>query len=359
MSEDQRSVVVKPLPSASLADRQDGRLERLLQVLFEIGKAIGSDHDLSVLLARISELVCSLVDADACSIMLLDMEGNRLLTAAAHGLRPERMHQISFRVGQGVAGWVVQHGEPALIDDVSTDSRYARLPGSRRALDRTTEAMICVPLVVGGWRIGVMTATSQAVGAFSRSDIDLLGFIAQTIALDIENVRLRRISVTDPLTGAYNREFLHQRLPAELVAAVQRGWPLSVAMVDVDHFKRVNDCFGHNVGDRVLAGVARQLRSAIRTDDMLVRYGGEEFLAVLPKADCHRAWEIGERMRVKLESQPLDAGNRLIGVRISVGIAQHRVSAGQSEEPSMLIRRADTALYLAKERGRNRVEVSP
>ncbi|MEM9493077.1 MAG: sensor domain-containing diguanylate cyclase, partial [Myxococcota bacterium] len=300
------------------------------------------------------------VDADACSIMLLDMRGEQLLTAAAYGIRPERMHKISFRVGQGVAGWVAAHGEPALIDDVSTDPRYARLPGSRSRPGTNTESMVCVPLEACGRRIGVMTATSHHLGRFDRTDIELLGFIARTIALDIENVRLRRVSVTDPLTGAYNREFLMQRLPAELTLAAERSSALAVAMVDVDHFKRINDTHGHDVGDHVLASVASMLRGAIRTDDMLVRYGGEEFLAVLPGADRNRAWEIGERMRMKIAATPVTIGGRAIAVQVSVGIAAHAPPPDRAcEEPRALIRRADEALYQAKERGRNRVEVSP
>ena len=136
-------------------------------------------------------------------------------------------------------------------------------------------------------------------------------FISTTIALDIENVRLHRVAVTDPLTGAYNREFLQQRLPQEIEAAIDRDRPLSVAIVDVDHFKAVNDQYGHGVGDVVLAEVARRLRSAIRGGDLLVRYGGEEFLAVLPKADAGRAWEVGERMRQRVCERAFDVGDGL------------------------------------------------
>ena len=344
-------------PSAALSSQPERGFERLLQVLFEIGKVIGSDEDLSSLLARISELVCSLVPADACSIMLLNMERNCLLPTAAFGLRKQRLHQLSFRVGQGVAGWVAEHGEPALIDDVAGDTRYVRLPGARSARN-ATESMICVPLIARRDSIGVLTATSHRVGAFSPSDIGLLGFVAQTIALDIENARLRRLSVTDALTGAYNRQYLQQCLPTELALAAERGSHLSIAMIDVDHFKQINDQFGHDVGDRVLASVAHLLRSAIRADDMLVRYGGEEFLAVLPRIDRQHAREIGERMRMQFESHPLEARGQPIEVRISVGIAQHRHHGERTEAPAELIQRADRALYRAKGRGRNRVEVA-
>ena len=132
--------------------------------------------------------------------------------------------------------------------------------------------------------------------------------------------------------------------------------PLSIALVDVDHFKAVNDQYGHGIGDMVLAEVARRLRGAIRGGDLLVRYGGEEFLAVLPKADAGRAWEVGERMRQRVCERAFDVGDGLaLLLRISVGIAQWRIG----ENMPVLIERADDALYGAKQRGRNRVEVAP
>ncbi len=327
-------------------------LEKLPAALFEIGKLIGSDLDPGILLSRIAELICQLIDAKACSVMLLDADRKRLLAKAAYGLRTERMHTLSFAVGEGVAGWVVERGTSALIDDVTKDARFVVLPANQTPI----ASMICVPLIARGERVGVVTATSEKPSAFDSTHLELVRFISTTIALDIENVRLHRVAVTDPLTGAFNREFLMQRLPQEIEAAIDRDRTLSVAMVDVDHFKAVNDQYGHGVGDVVLAEVARRLRSAIRTGDLLVRYGGEEFLVVLPKADAGRAWEVGERMRQRVCERAFDIGDGLaLILRISVGIAQWRLNEPMAD----LIDRADTALYGAKDRGRNRVEVAP
>jgi diguanylate cyclase (GGDEF)-like protein len=327
-------------------------LQKLPAALFEIGKLIGSELDPGILLARIAELICQLLEAKACSVMLLDADRKRLLAKAAYGLRTERMQSLSFRIGEGVAGWVVEHGESVLLHQVADDPRFVVLPGNQTPI----AAMICVPLIARGERVGVVTATSERAGAFDASGLELLRFIAMTIALDIENVRLHRVAVTDPLTGAYNREFLSQRLPQEIEAAIDRDRPLSVAMVDVDHFKSVNDHYGHGAGDVVLSEVARRLRGAIRGGDLLVRYGGEEFLAVLPRADAGRAWEVGERMRQRVCERAFDVGEGLaLLLRVSVGIAQWR----NGEAMPALIDRADAALYGAKDRGRNRVEVAP
>ncbi len=327
------------------------QLRRLPQILFEVGKVLGSDQDVGALLSRISELCCELVGSDACSVMLLDGARRTLLARAAFGLRTEKVHRLSFGVGQGVAGWVAQRGEAARIDDVSQDPRFVVLDESPHT---PIVSMACVPMLARGQVVGVLTATSGQRAAFKQSDVELLSFLATTIALDMENLRLHKVAVTDPLTGAYNREFLAARLPAELETADAGERALSVAMVDVDHFKAINDRHGHGVGDEVLCEVARRLRAAIRAGDLLVRYGGEEFLVVLPRASAGQAWEIGERMRSKVAAGPIVVGPRLLPVRISVGIAQYR----GNETAGELVQRADGALYTAKGNGRDRVEVA-
>ena len=320
----------------------------LPEVLFEIGKAIGSDEDLSSLLSHISQLICKLLDACACSVMLLDASGRQLFTKAAHGLAEGRIGKVSFRVGQGVAGWVVESGKPALIDNVASDSRFVLVASSATNI----VSMACVPLIARNHRVGVLSATSARASAFTSEDIDLLQFVAKTIALDVENMRLRKVAVTDPLTSTYNREFLQQRLPVELEISRQLKTPLSIAMVDVDHFKSINDRFGHEVGDQVLSEVANRLRRAIRQDDLLVRYGGEEFLVLLPNADTNCASQIGERMRAELTEQ-IPAEGTSIPVKISVGIAQRM----PGDQVTTLMKRADSALYAAKNLGRDRIEV--
>jgi two-component system, cell cycle response regulator len=327
-------------------------LHKLPAALFEIGKLIGSEIEPGILVARIAELICQLIGAKSCSVMLLDADRERLLAKAAYGLRSERMSTLSFRIGEGVAGWVVEHGEPALIDDVHQDSRFIALPDSRTPI----ASMICVPLLARGERVGVVTATSERPAAFDAGSLQLTQFIAMTIALDIENVRLHRVAVTDPLTGAYNREFLMQRLPQEIETAAERDRELSIALADVDHFKAVNDQHGHGTGDTVLSEIARRLLSATRGGDVLVRRSGDEFLVVLPKADAGRAWEVGERMRQRVCERAFQGGDGIaLILRVSVGVAQWRVG----ENMASLIERAAAALYAAKASGRNRVEVAP
>jgi len=161
--------------------------------------------------------------------------------------------------------------------------------------------------------------------------------------------RIREVSLTDPLTGVGNRRRLDERLSAEIDRSGRHGDALSLVMCDLDHFKHINDTFGHDAGDRVLAAFAGLLRAQVRSSDLVARYGGEEFLMVLPQTAGASAERFAERMRGALERTADPGVPRR--VTASFGVAQWR--AGESGEES--IRRADRALYRAKQEGRNRV----
>lgn len=172
-------------------------------------------------------------------------------------------------------------------------------------------------------------------------------------SLRTANEENRRLSITDPLTGAYNREFLLARLPKEIEATIDRDSALSIAMVDVDHFKAVNDLHGHAAGDLALRHIARCLTLALRTEDRVARFGGEEFVVLLPGCGLARAGAEAERLRLGVQAAPLVEGGATVGLSVSIGVAEW---AGPVEEVSRLLVRADEALYRAKRLGRNRVE---
>jgi diguanylate cyclase (GGDEF)-like protein len=326
-------------------------LIRIPEILYRIGKVFGSDKSLSVTLSSISELVTELSGAEACSIMLVDSDRKLLLGKAAYGLLRSDFSEVSFRYGEGIAGWVAQNAKSALVPDVTEDERFKTLPDSASLI----RSLAAVPMVTRDKVVGVLTITAGAPDSFTGNSVELLQLIANTMAMDIENIRLRRLSVTDKLTGAYNREFLATQLPASMQEAEEQGEPLSIAVLDVDHFKRVNDTHGHDVGDKVLAEIANRMRETSRARDMLVRYGGEEFLLLLPTANLAKAEEIANRVRRQLQDRVIEVGDHQLDIRISAGVAEYV----HGESPSDLFRRADTALYSAKENGRNRVEVAP
>jgi two-component system, cell cycle response regulator len=164
------------------------------------------------------------------------------------------------------------------------------------------------------------------------------------------------LSVTDPLTGVFNRGYMNTHLPDEIVRARRYGRPLSVIMCDIDHFKRVNDTFGHQAGDAVLQHFATGLRQLVRTNvDWVARYGGEEFIVVLPETTMEGASSAAERLREHVEGLVISFEGRDIRITASFGVAGRDRVSGADLRPETLIADADTCLYRAKDEGRNRV----
>jgi two-component system cell cycle response regulator len=165
------------------------------------------------------------------------------------------------------------------------------------------------------------------------------------------NADLDLVSRTDALTGLWNRRHLADQLPGAGSLAQRHGVPLSAVMVDIDHFKRINDADGHSAGDRVLQEVAARLRTSVRAEDLLARWGGEEFLVVLPLAGAKGAASLAERIRETIAGQPIADGHRTVEITVSVGFA----TLLEGEGMEAMVARADAALYEAKRAGRNRV----
>ncbi len=165
--------------------------------------------------------------------------------------------------------------------------------------------------------------------------------------------KIQRIAVLDSLTGVFNRRFGVERLNEEYARASRQNTPLSVIMADIDHFKSINDRYGHLVGDRAIKTVVQVIKSLLREGDVLVRYGGEEFLVLLPGASMEDAMEIGERIRLKVAETPLKVGDSVVNITISQGVAG--IPDVEVDTPMELVQYADEALYQAKENGRNRV----
>lgn len=221
-----------------------------------------------------------------------------------------------------------------------------------------------VPLIRKQQLIGMLNLGSFDAGRFGGNMAsDFIEHLASIVAICIENVingeRLQHIGLTDPLTGVNNRRYLETRLQEEIVRASRHGHALSCLYIDIDHFKRINDSIGHHAGDEVLREVAARIKAELRLSDALGRFGGEEFVALLPEADRTDAVNVAERIRLSIAEQPLIlAGGQELAVSVSTGAAAFIYDGGDGGVEIMASRflaRADQALYQAKAQGRNRV----
>jgi len=182
-------------------------------------------------------------------------------------------------------------------------------------------------------------------------------FLEQDRALRRANEEIRILSITDPLTGCYNRGCLNMRLPQEIQRAARYNRPLSIFMCDIDHFKKVNDTYGHQAGDLVLKAFSKRINGSIRDRvDLLARYGGEEFLVTLPETDLDGALHLAERLRRIISEKRYNIGTKKINITASFGVAGFDSdNAGDEISFDTLINHADKYLYQAKNEGRNRV----
>jgi diguanylate cyclase (GGDEF)-like protein len=205
---------------------------------------------------------------------------------------------------------------------------------------------------------GVIRLGAESEARYEELEQRMLTLQRENLDLIVKNRLLSEVSSRDALTGLYNRWFVIEKIDSEMNRALRHGSPMSLLMLDIDHFKRVNDTWGHGAGDQVLQAIAKLLRDSCRVYDVPGRYGGEEFCIVLPETKPGNTGVVAERIRSRLASTELPCGDTSVIMTASIGIAGMDDPQGSEIlSPAALIDRADRALYSAKSRGRNRVEM--
>lgn len=321
--------------------------DRAIDVLLEVTDRLTSELDLEDALKAVTDAALDLCDGEHASLRVLDGERRQLLVGARSG-KGINSAPLHFRPGEGVAGWVAAHGQPAVVPDVSVDRRFVERPDQGYAIG----SLVSVPLLSRGEVVGILSVSAARTDAFDRRAVGLAQLLANCAVPQLENARIARLSVIDSLTLAYNRSMLEPRLEGAVRWARTTGHAVSVLLMDLDEFKRVNDTHGHPAGDEVLAAFAALVRAQSRPSDDFVRRGGEEFVLIMPMADESAALAAAERIRSTLESTEIalpDGG--AIHQTVSIGV----VTWDGQCPPEELDKRADRAMYAAKAAGRNQV----
>ncbi len=356
-----------------------------LSSLLRIGLRLTAERDLECLLRAIIEETTAVMGAERSSLFLIDRERNEMWAKIAQGVE---VIEIRFPLGVGVAGVVGMSGEIINIPDAYRDARFN--PEFDRKTGFRTKGILCGPLKnMRGETIGAIQVLNRKEGLFSSEDETLLAALSAHAAVAIENADLYRrlsvlnlslerkveertaelttanerltalnreleeISITDALTRVYNRRYFMERLRQEVKRVSRYGPPVSLLMIDIDFFKKVNDTWGHQAGDTVLAGVAGLIKGKLRETDLIARYGGEEFCLLATGTDGAGALVLAERVRSRVQDASFEHGGNRIAVTVSIGVCTWEPSLKDDLEE--LIRRADTSLYRAKQEGRNRV----
>jgi diguanylate cyclase (GGDEF)-like protein len=322
------------------------RLKAVHQIALSLSTTLDIDHLLEIILAQLGQLW----GYDFGAVLLRDEASGELVLTAAHGYIQEQGYRVPG--DEGLCGEVLRTGRPICVGNVAHDPRYiAGVPGAQSEL--------AVPLIWEDRILGVLNVESQSANAYSAADLTLLTTVAEQAAGAIGNARLHlataTLAITDEQTELYNYRHFQEELTAAVRSAQLTGQPWSLIMIDLDHFKRCNDTYGHPTGDAILQQVARVLRESCRVDDLLFRYGGEEFTVILPATAYADALRVAERVRERVASHPFmtRSGRPLDFVlTASLGVA---TCPRDGLTPVDLVLAADRALYTAKQTGRNRV----
>jgi diguanylate cyclase (GGDEF)-like protein len=320
-------------------------------ILYAVGREISASLEPEQVYAAIHRAAAQLMPAEAFVIALLSeaRQSVEIVYLVDHGRRewPAPMPPEA-----GLSGRILATGQPVLLADSAASPALVGLDGTVRP-----GALLAVPLRVGDRVLGMLAAHNSRPGVYTEDDLHLLELLAVNAGIALSNARLfaqvQQLAITDPLTGLHNRRHFFELAALELerMRRYERG--LAALMLDIDHFKRVNDAYGHTIGDEVLREVAARCRLALRGMDLLARYGGEEFVALLPETDAPGTRAVAERLRRLVSDLPIETRRGPLRVTVSVGYALTR--PGETDLPALL-QRADHALYAAKAAGRDCVQ---
>ncbi len=317
-----------------------------MQAVYEISQNIGRSLSVKETLAYLTARIKRFVPYSACAVFLSSAEEDRLLPHHVTGMFKDVLEGVEVKLGEGVTGWVAAHNQALM--NVSPELDFPHVEALRQAF----QSCLAVPLSVETSVVGVITLYSNAPENYREQHLRLMEAIAPYSAAAISNAVIyeetQEDAYTDPLTGLPNIRYFNVFIGEELKRAKRIGYPVTILMMDLDGFKAVNDRYGHKNGDFLLIEVGRLLRTHLRKSDTCLRYGGDEFLAVLPGLDGTLGRQAAQRIQSAFEGRPLvNVDGENVGVGISIGVATF---PGDGLEPDELVARADREMY------RNKVE---
>jgi diguanylate cyclase (GGDEF)-like protein len=321
------------------------RRARQLEAINTIARQTTALVELDELLDTVCTLMLERFHIDQVAVLLSDADG--LYVSATYGKLTPILSAGARVAPAGLAMKALSRGLSVVANDVSTERDYD--PGCKE-----TKSEMCVPLMFFGEKLGVMALDCARLNGFEDSDVQPLESVADICAAAIANARhferTQQLAYQDGLTGIFNRRHFEKRIREELERSQRYNTSLSVVMLDIDYFKKLNDEFGHLLGDEVLKQVSAIFQQHLRKGDVVCRYGGEEFALLLPQTNGENALEVAEKLRRTVEGWPFPGVPRQ--VTISAGLADCPTFGMTRDE---IVSAADGALYHAKLSGRNRV----
>jgi len=323
---------------------------RAVTACMEVGKLLTSTFNLQEILNLIMTKVSDFILAENWSLLLKDEASGDLTFEIVVGIDKDRIQGVRMARGEGIAGHVAETGERVFQPQVRQDPRFS--PRIDEVTGFTTESILCVPLKTHGRILGVIEIINpKDVELFESRYLPILMTLADYAAIAIQNSRfvsrIERMSVTDEYTGLLNARYLHETLEALLQQAQEQGTSIAVVFADIDDFKQVVDTHGHLVGTQVLKEVGQTISSCLSKQDLLVKYGGDEYVIILPGKNRETAGQLAERIRLAIrESVYLKTETTPVRVTLSLGLAIYPENS-RTERDLLLL--ADKAMYMIKD----------
>jgi diguanylate cyclase (GGDEF)-like protein len=328
-----------------------------LLVFHQLARSLTSSFDLDAILRTILEQMEQFIDAELWTLLMLDPVSNDLYYAIAAGGQEAALRDLRVKIGEGVAGWVVQNGETLIVPEGESDPRASK---TGAAAVQKVRSVIAMPLRGRKGTCGAIEIFNPSADKLSDYTIAFLHILADYAAIAIENARdvayIQQLTITDDTTGLYNVRHLYDVLSQELERSVKQGLPLSLAFLDLDRFKQVNDKYGHLIGSELLARTGERIKELSRKQDVCFRYGGDEFVVMMPETDAAAAHALASAThRALMETRFRMKSGIVLSVSASVGLATCPVDATSLHQ---IIGIADSRMYAAKNTGRGQVHVA-
>lgn len=329
---------------------------RELSTLYEMSLSLGLAMDFETLAGKVLESSIGLGNMDRASVMIYDDKTDELRTVAVVG-EEQKIRLVKLGMGKGLAGLALLSRKPIASHLGSKDERFVpfEFPGIK---PRQIYALVCIPVLAGEKPLGVVNFSMLSrKKEFKSQDLETLQVAANLISLILQRQQFYQLSIKDELTNLYSFRFFRDRLQEEWRRAERYRVQFSLVIFDLDHFKSINDNYGHPFGNEVLKHVAEILQASIRAEvDLPARFGGEELALILPHTGVEGALILAERVRAKVEALELRHAGQPVRISISGGLACFPTHADTVET---LLQAADNALYRSKDQGRNRISVAP
>ena len=343
---------------SNAAGAETARQSQELRIFHDVAKALTSSLDLDSILQTIMEKMAEYFRPDTWSLLMVDEQKNELYFAIAVGSASEALKNVRLKVGEGIAGHVAKYGEKLIVPDVRSDKRFSKRIDKVTQME--TQSIICVPLKSKLRVLGVIQLVNVNMNHFTEAESFFLQSLCDYAAIAIENARsverIQELTITDDCTGLYNARHLYKTLESEVYRSSRFGYEFSVLFIDLDHFKQVNDTHGHLIGSKLLAEIGYLIKAQLRLIDFAFRYGGDEFVVLLPQTSKDAALVVARRLRDSLRASCFCKEESLnLNVRASMGLATYPHDA---KTPHDVIRQADEMMYMVKNSTRDNIGIA-